>query len=65
MRDPHRGGSASESVVVDSKRDAVASWPRPYFRQPGGAPFLFYVLYGKAAQPLRLSRSKYRCTGDQ
>lgn len=50
-------------MVVDSQREAVASWPRPYFRQGGGTPFLFYVLYGKAAQPLRLSRSKYRCTG--
>lgn len=49
--------------MVDSKREPVASWPRPYFRQPGGNPLLFYVLYGKAAQPLRLSRAKYRCTG--
>lgn len=51
--------------MAPTKREpvAVASWPRPYFRQPGGTPFLFYVLYGKAAQPLRLSRGQYRCTG--
>jgi hypothetical protein len=51
--------------VVDSNRGGsdVPSWPRPYFRGPGGTPFLFYVVYGKAAQPLRLSRARYRCTG--
>lgn len=41
----------------------VASWPRPFFRGPGGTPFLFYVVYGQATKPLRLSRSRYRCTG--
>ncbi|MGH8518290.1 MAG: hypothetical protein ACREUE_12620 [Panacagrimonas sp.] len=51
--------------MVDSKREAaaVASWPRPFFRGPGGTPFLFYVVYGQAQKPLRVSRSRHRCTG--
>jgi len=43
--------------------ESIPSWPREYFSQPGGEPFLFYVVYGQFDQEFRISDQKYRCTG--
>jgi hypothetical protein len=38
-------------------------WPRPYFKQLGGKPFLFFVIYGKFGNLPSLSASEYRSAG--
>jgi hypothetical protein len=43
--------------------ESIPSWPREYLSQPGGEPFLFYVVYGQFDQEFRNSGQKYRCTG--
>jgi hypothetical protein len=36
--------------------DPLSDWPRPHFKQPGGMPFLFFVICGKfgVGEPLSL-----------
>lgn len=41
--------------------DVLPNWSREHYRQAGGEPFLFYVIFGAAVEELALSRSKYRC----
>src|SRR5262249_16459751 len=52
---PVSGGTAMPAALLD--------WSRPHFRQPGGKPFLFYVVYGRFADLAALSASKYRSVG--
>lgn len=40
--------------------DLPVSWPRPHYTRPGGNPFLFYVVFGRLAQPIEISRTRYR-----
>lgn len=41
----------------------LSDWPRPHFLQPGGKPFLFFVVYGKFVDLPTLSMSIYRSEG--
>lgn len=41
----------------------LANWDRPYYQEPGGTPFLFYVMYGRFGELPPLSASNYRCAG--
>jgi hypothetical protein len=41
----------------------MQTWERKYFSPGGGDAFLFYVIFGKFAQPFELSRSQYRTNG--
>lgn len=41
----------------------IPEWPRPHFCEPGGRPFLFYVVYGRFAELPSLSASTYRSAG--
>ncbi len=41
----------------------LADWARPHYRDPGGRPFLFYVVYGMFHTPLRIDAQKYRTIG--
>jgi len=43
---------------------AVATWEREHYVAGGGAPFLFYVVYGKIDLSTPLSLSAYRSNGD-
>ncbi|MBI3865663.1 MAG: hypothetical protein HY290_27635 [Planctomycetia bacterium] len=43
--------------------NAPDDWLRPLFRQPGGRPLLFYVVYGQFETLEHLSQSKYRSQG--
>jgi hypothetical protein len=40
-----------------------SDWSRPYYKQPSGKPFVFYVVYGKFGEMPALSMSKYRSVG--
>jgi hypothetical protein len=42
---------------------ALPDWSRPHYRQPGGKPFLFYVIYGQFGKLPALSGSKYHSAG--
>jgi len=42
---------------------SLDAWPRPYHEPGGGAPFLFYAIFGATTHDLKLSRSRYRCEG--
>jgi hypothetical protein len=42
---------------------ALPDWRRPFFDNPGGDPFLFYVLYGAVPKDFAISGSRYRCAG--
>jgi hypothetical protein len=43
--------------------EALSDWPRPYYRKPGGRPFLFFVVYGTFGDFRALSVGKYRSEG--
>lgn len=43
--------------------DQLPDWPRPHFKQPGGRPFLFFVVYGKFGSLPEMSASRYRSAG--
>lgn len=43
--------------------EQLAVWDRPNFEPGGGAPFLFYVVFGDIDVGTPLSRSKYRSNG--
>lgn len=41
----------------------LKTWERKQYQQGGGDALVFYVVYGKFSEPLKLSRSKYRSNG--
>lgn len=41
----------------------LPDWPRRYFRQPGGKPLLFFVVYGQFGELPSLSATEYRSGG--
>ena len=43
--------------------DDLADWPRPYYQEPGGNPFLFYVVYGAFQELPAMDGEKYRSEG--
>jgi hypothetical protein len=43
--------------------EPLPDWPRPHYRQPGGKPFLFYVVYGTFGAFPALSAGEYRSGG--
>jgi hypothetical protein len=43
--------------------ESLPDWPRKYFTEPGGRPFLFYVVYGEFGNLPSLSASRYRSDG--
>ncbi len=43
--------------------EQLADWPRCYYREPGGNPFLFYVVYGAFSGMPALSQREYRSNG--
>jgi hypothetical protein len=43
--------------------DDPPDWPRPYFTQPGGEPFLYFVVYGEFGKLSSMSASHYRTRG--
>lgn len=43
--------------------DGLESWPRPYFEEPGGRPFLFFVAYGEFPTTLTIDAGSYRTLG--
>jgi hypothetical protein len=43
--------------------NSLPDWPRPHFKQRGGKPFLFFVVYGQFEQSPGMSASHYRSTG--
>jgi hypothetical protein len=42
---------------------ALPDWRRPYFDDPDGEAFLFYVVYGAVPEEFAISGSRYRCAG--
>jgi hypothetical protein len=42
---------------------SLPDWPRPHFQQPGGKPFLFFVVYGSFGKMPDMSASRYRSAG--
>lgn len=42
---------------------SLPDWPRRHFKEGGGKPFLFFVVFGKFQDLPGLSASKYRSTG--
>jgi hypothetical protein len=42
---------------------ALPDWSRPHYQQPGGKPFLFFVVYGEFGELPALDPDKYRSTG--
>jgi hypothetical protein len=42
---------------------SLASWPRPNYEQPGGRPFLFYIVYGEFPSIPQVEGQKYRTLG--
>jgi hypothetical protein len=43
--------------------DNLVDWPRQFYQQPGGKPFLFYVVFGAFAEIPALCRQDYRSNG--
>jgi hypothetical protein len=43
--------------------DDLPDWPRKYYQEPGGKPFLFYAVFGAFTQLPALSRQEYRSNG--
>jgi hypothetical protein len=43
--------------------EQLADWPRQFYQEPGGQPFLFYVVFGAFSQMPALSRQEYRSNG--
>jgi hypothetical protein len=43
--------------------ESLPDWPRHYFSQAGGNPFIFYVVYGRFENLPPLSASQYRSQG--
>lgn len=41
----------------------LPDWPRQYFEESGGNPFLFYVVFGRFGELPAMSASKYRSKG--
>lgn len=41
----------------------LPDWPRQYFNEASGKPFIFYVAFGELLGPLTISASKYRFGG--
>ncbi len=41
----------------------LCDWPRPYFSEPGGKPFLFYVVFGSFPQRPVVDPDRYRTRG--
>jgi len=41
----------------------LPEWPRPKYEAGGGAPFLFYVVFGPVPSEISISSSQYRCAG--
>jgi hypothetical protein len=49
------GGAAMTNDLTD--------WPRKYYQEPGGNPFLFYGVFGTFSQMPALSSQEYRSNG--
>jgi hypothetical protein len=43
--------------------ESLSDWNRPHFQQPGGKPFLFYVVFGEFGEIPILDSTKYRSAG--
>jgi hypothetical protein len=41
----------------------LTAWPRPYYREPGGQPFLFYVVFGGFDADCEIGSREYRTIG--
>lgn len=43
--------------------ESLPNWPRRYFEQPSGKPFLFFIIYGQFGNLPGLSAAEYRSAG--
>jgi hypothetical protein len=46
-----------------SMDDKLTNWARPHYREPGGRPFLFYIIYGSFRTDPSISAKQYRTVG--
>jgi hypothetical protein len=60
-------GRYESSTTAEEKAttmpEHLTAWPRPYYEQPGGRPFLFYVIFGEFDPEQDVESQRYRTLG--